>query len=264
MPSSIKLAGRVALQYLRLSFCSALLCVAGLLASAHLALAEDNGAPSEAEVQHAVATLKQDPNLAMQRRVRSLKWAKKSDDDKPTNIGWLKWISYFFDWLAQGTRFVLWGAATVLTGISVLFVIRALRKIEAPFTPLQDSLPSYVRELDIRPASLPEDVGASAWQLWERGEQRAALALLYRGLLSRLVHRHAVPILQSSTEAQCLALAEARLAQRPFAYVSHFLSVWQRAVYGGQIPDDSEWRELCDDFTNALQQQASDVSTGMA
>ena len=50
--------------------------------------------------------------------------------------------------------------------------------------------------------------------LWDRGDHRAALALLYRGLLSRLVHVHRVPIRDSSTEGDCLALAARCLTPR--------------------------------------------------
>ena len=67
--------------------------------------------------------------------------------------------------------------------------------------------PTHVRDLDIRPESLPDDIGAAARALWDRGEHRAALALLYRGLLSRLAHVHRLPIRDSSTEGDCLALA---------------------------------------------------------
>ncbi len=51
-------------------------------------------------------------------------------------------------------------------------------------------LPSHVRELDIRPESLPDDIGAAVRALWLAGERRAALSLLYRGTLSRLVHSY--------------------------------------------------------------------------
>src|SRR4029079_6929748 len=73
--------------------------------------------------------------------------------------------------------------------------------------------PTHVRDLDIRPESPTDDIGAAARQLWDRGEQRAALALLYRGMLSRLAHVHRVPIRDSSTEGDCVELASAQLPE---------------------------------------------------
>ena len=100
--------------------------------------------------------------------------------------------------------------------------------------------PSHVRELDIRPESLPDDIGAAALAVWERGEQRAALALLYRGLLSRLVHAHGVPIRASSTEGDCLALAQSRLAAGSAQYAARLVSVGhggvRRVVAGRRAP----------------------------
>ena len=57
-----------------------------------------------------------------------------------------------------------------------------------------ESAVSHVRDLDVRPESLPDDVGAAAWALWQAGKVPAALSLLYRGALSRLIHRFEVPI----------------------------------------------------------------------
>jgi hypothetical protein len=109
-----------------------------------------------------------------------------------------------------------------------------------------------VQDLDIRPETLPDDVGATARRLWDRGEQRPALALLYRGLLSRLVHVHAVPIRDSSTEGDCLALAALYLTAGGREYTAHLVSIWQRAVYGHDRADTSIVHALCDDFAPAL------------
>jgi len=109
-----------------------------------------------------------------------------------------------------------------------------------------------VRDLDIRPESLPDDIGASALGIWERGEHRAGLALLYRGALSRLAHVHEVPIRDASTEGDCLSLANMHLSVQPAAYMARLIRVWQRAVYGSADPTDDEMRALCEGFAAAL------------
>ncbi len=118
-------------------------------------------------------------------------------------------------------------------------------------TPLPEA-PTHVRALDIRPASLPEDIGAAAAALWQRGETTAALSLLYRGALSRLVHVHRVPIRAASTEGECLALARPRLAPAPAAYVAQLVELWQRTIYAGQRPAGPEVLALCEAFAGQL------------
>jgi hypothetical protein len=113
-------------------------------------------------------------------------------------------------------------------------------------------MPTHVRDLDIRPESLPDDVGGAALELWERGEHRAALALLYRGVLSRLAHLHAVPIRDSTTEGDCLALAAIHLPAAAASYAERSIRVWQRAVYGNAEPTADEFHYLGTTFASAL------------
>jgi hypothetical protein len=112
--------------------------------------------------------------------------------------------------------------------------------------------PTHVRDLDIRPEMLPPDIGGAARTLWDRGEHRAALALLYRGVLSRLAHVHHLPIRDSTTEGDCLALATRHLAPGGRDYASRVIVVWQRAVYGHDEVHPSIVHRLCDDFAAAL------------
>src|SRR6185295_7845985 len=94
--------------------------------------------------------------------------------------------------------------------------------------------PTHVRDLDIRPETLPPDIGAAARALWDAGDRRAALALLYRGLLSRLIHVHRLPIRDSSTEGDCLELAARHLTDTRRQYAAALIRAWQRFVYGGE------------------------------
>ena len=114
-----------------------------------------------------------------------------------------------------------------------------------------------MRDLDIRPESLPDDVGGAGRALWERGEHRAALALLYRGLLSRLVHVYAVPIRASSTEGDCLALAAPHLRGPAAGYAARLVGTWQGAVYGAEAPAEPAVQALCTEFGTVLDRPAA-------
>ena len=109
-----------------------------------------------------------------------------------------------------------------------------------------------MRDLDIRPETLPADVGGAARALWDAGERRAALALLYRGLLSRLIHVHRVPIRDSSTEGDCLDLTARHLAATRQEYAAGLIRAWQRFVYGGEHVQPALVQALCDGFAGAL------------
>lgn len=203
------------------------------------------------DIDAALEKLRADPNLATTREARTLRWVRDTDK-KRERPGWLEWIGDLFGWVAEVSRVLMWTVIAVLVGLLVLYFVRVARTFGGEQRRGENLAPTHVRDLDIRPESLPDDIGAAAWSLWERGEHRGALSLLYRGLLSRLVHTHAVPIRDSSTEGDCLALAERHLPAERHGYVSRLIRTWQRAVYGGEDPRAADMRALCDEFAGAL------------
>ena len=210
------------------------------------------GTPSQAEITRALDTVKADPNLATERTIKMLRWRDSSEATPSDMPAWVTWTAGLFRWLDQSARLLVWGAVAVLAGLLIVYVVRTVRthgvsRDEEPFV-----APTHVRDLDIRPESLPEDIGLAARVLWDRGEHRAALALLYRGMLSRLAHVHRIPIRDSTTESDCLALAASHLTQGRHEYASRLVRVWQRFVYGGQHTQAATVYVLCDDFASAL------------
>lgn len=206
------------------------------------------------EVTTAIEQVKEDPNLAAERTISTLKWVKGPEDEKKKrDLSWLKWIGELFGWLTENGRFLFWGVLAVLVGLLLVYLWRLVRGWSMPERPSRITAPSFVRDLDIRPESLPADIGAAARKLWDQGEHRPALALLYRGLLSRLVHVHQVPIKDSTTEGDCLALASTHLKdEERKAYVSSLVKLWQRAVYGGEDVPTESVHALCTGFARSL------------
>ncbi len=111
---------------------------------------------------------------------------------------------------------------------------------------------SHVRDLDVRPESLPDDVGAAAWALWQAGQAPAALSLLYRGALSRLIHRYRVPITAAATEGECLDLARDRLEAGALRYLTQVVRAWQANTYGGRALSSAMGEALCTGFATRL------------
>ncbi|HEU4486107.1 MAG TPA: DUF4129 domain-containing protein, partial [Povalibacter sp.] len=153
----------------------------------------------------------------------------------------------------------VWLAVAALAAVLVLAIVRLVRSI-GPRNPVPKfEAPTHVRDLDIRPESLPDDIGAAALGLWNDGQHRGALSLLYRGLLSRLVHVHRLPIRESTTEGDCIDLAASLSAQRS-DYVVRLIRIWQLAVYGGHEPVSEEIQALCSHFDAALTATAQDAT----
>ena len=205
-------------------------------------------APDEAEVRTALEQVKADPNLSPHRKSRVLKWVDQEERRKFEPPGFLAWLAGLFQSIAGASRIFFWALIIVAIGLLVLFIMRLAQHFRYEGRARIPDLPTHVRELDIRPESLPRDIGATALELWERNDHRGALVLLYRGLLSRLVHGHGVPIRESSTEADCVTLAVPRLDAVEATYAAGLVRVWQHAIYGAREPAADEMRSLCTRF----------------
>lgn len=207
-------------------------------------------APSRPEVQQAAQAVGAHPDLPGKKKVKTLKLRDKETAKKAKEHdvdGW-GWGVGLFRWLAETARLLMWVAGAIVVALLLVGLRRWLR-VRGPAHRLPDAPPpTHVQSLDIRPESLPEQVGAAAAALWQRGDYVAALSLLYRGALSRLVHGHGVPIKAASTEGECVTLAKARLDAPRGAFVGTLVSAWQLAVYGGRMPDGTQVLALCREF----------------
>lgn len=96
--------------------------------------------------------------------------------------------------------------------------------------------------------SLPGDIPAAAWNLWSRGERQAALGLLYRGAISRVVETGRVGILESDTEGDCVRRVEEAGSVASPDYFRGLTGIWTRLAYAGILPGDDEVRVLCDQW----------------
>jgi hypothetical protein len=215
--------------------------------------------PTQAEIDRAASAVKADPHLATEQTVRRLTWdgprkrARKPDAGRP---GWLSWLADLFGWLGEMSRMLMWLVIAALVAALALLLVRVFQTGRRPRLPKAFVAPTHVRDLDIRPESLPDDIGAAARALWDRGEQRAALALLYRGLLSRLAHVYEVPIRDSSTEGDCLQIAARTLEAPRLEFATRLVRTWQRAIYGGLSVDTEVAHELCANFDTYLERPA--------
>lgn len=104
--------------------------------------------------------------------------------------------------------------------------------------------PAHLFGLEVAPESLPEDVAAEVERLWPT-QPRAALGLLYRALLSRLLHDFQLPLKPSHTEREVLALQRERGEAGLDAFATALTHHWQNLAYGHQTPPEDAWAGLC-------------------
>jgi hypothetical protein len=210
-----------------------------------------SAAPTREQVRQAVERVRADPLLG-HTETRKMPRLKKRDPWETPEVdgdwGWLKRLAEFMAWVVSTLRVLVWVLGAFVVAFVLLRIGRWVRARGAPEPKARAALPSHVQNLDIRPESLPGAIGSAAAALWQRGQQRAALSLLYRGALSRLVHVHALPIRAASTEGECLALAGQRLDAPRAHFFGRLVGMWLPAVYGARMPETVQALSLCREF----------------
>ncbi|MGP6420183.1 DUF4129 domain-containing protein [Pseudomonas putida] len=164
-----------------------------------------------------------------------------------TLLGWLD--SQRFNALAGPIEVLLWGALLAAVG----WLIWRYREFLSTFVSRRPKLPARVRPpvpqqafgLDLSPQTLPDDIAASAEQLWHT-QPRAALGLLYRGLLSRLLHDFDLTLKPADTEHQVLLRVEQLQRPELLAFSRTLTQHWQNMAYGHRVPAAHLQQELCD------------------
>ncbi len=190
----------------------------------------------------------------------------KDREDKPeepdeSEFSW-DWLENFFRYvealssIAKLMELLLWLSVISL----LLLLVIKYRHWLASYLPArvvteEARRPVTLFGMDVTRESLPEDVGASALALWQTGNARAALALLYRASLSRLLEA-GLEIEDGNTEEECLQLAEAYTRRQPRArgaigYFAQLTRVWQQLAYGHREPDGPLAEKLCQTWTQA-------------
>jgi len=151
------------------------------------------------------------------------------------------------EWLAVLLEGLLWGALLCLIALLVWRYrewLQTFGKRLALVRRKRTTAPEVLFGLQVTPHSLPDDIAGTAEQLWAN-QPRAALGLLYRGLLSHLLHDFHLSLKESHTENEVLQLVN-QLQQPALDQFSRQLtSNWQSLAYGHQSPPADAGPQLC-------------------
>ena len=218
------------------------------------------------QVQSAVARVRTDPNLPGTKSEKSLRLKNQDEkkEDKKKDRDSFAWLKDFVTRVSEAARLLVWALGALALAWLVIRIRRWAQVRAGGGRHRMAPLPSHIGSLDIRPESLPDDVGSEVALLWQRGQRRPALSLLYRGALSRLVHLHAVPIRNASTEGECVALSEGRLAPLSLDFFARLVSAWQLAAYAGRLPPTAGVLALCAEFDARLGTPAAAAASAKA
>lgn len=222
-----------------------------------------NPSPTQAETPEGIrAELEQvlDDATFGETRTRTV-WRLKdkpvTEEDPVEFPGWLEglmdsvrtfveWLANIMVSLAQVFEVLLW------IGIAVVIIL-AVRRF-APWLRWQNLTGSAPRQtsaatgvvfgMDIPEDLLETDISGTVSALLDQGETRAALSLLYRASLARLVHEHQMDISDSSTEGECLRQVASTRPPQEADYFRQLTGCWCRLAYAHEAPADPTLRDL--------------------
>ena len=98
--------------------------------------------------------------------------------------------------------------------------------------------------LDIEAEALPADIIGQVQQYIERGELRAALSLLYRATLIKLIHLYQLDIPESATEGECLRIVRQNRPEQESSFFQRMTGIWLRLAYAHEVPGGGDLQEL--------------------
>ncbi|QHF46651.1 DUF4129 domain-containing protein [Pseudomonas sp. S35] len=156
-----------------------------------------------------------------------------------------------FKHVAQGLEVLLW--SLLIGGLTLLAWryrdwLRTFVSLRGPRAPkAAKPVPTQLFGLELGTETLPMDIASTAEQLWPT-QPREALGLLYRGLLSRLLHDFNLPLKSADTEGQVLERVQQLQQPQLLAFSDELTRHWQNLAYGHHLPPTSAQQKLCCDW----------------
>ena len=158
-------------------------------------------------------------------------------------------------WLAMGVKVLLWGGVIALVALLLWRYREWLStfgsRLSLPKRQARE-VPSMLFGLEVTPQSLPDDVASAVERLWSE-QPREALGLLYRALLSRLLHDFQLPLKGSHTEGEVQQLVNHLEHNELSRFTLVLTRHWQNLAYGHQTPPDNLKRGLCEGWRRLFQ-----------
>lgn len=218
-------------------------------------VAEDPGFSGfwdEEEVQAALEVALADEALNTSREVEEW-YSMEEDDDAPESSrssgGWEKTLRDIGKVMSFVVEFGLWIGVAFL-----LYIVFATRKHWLPYLGRRPSAKRSVTRVilssgELSADSIPDDVPSEVMRLWNAGEKRQALGLLYRSCVFSAVTRHGVRLPHSATEGVCVSAIGQQTDVAQSEYFRKVVSAWIRCAYGYREPEEGLMLPLCNEWS---------------
>ncbi|HEX5092587.1 MAG TPA: DUF4129 domain-containing protein [Burkholderiales bacterium] len=233
---------------------------ASLVAALAVALAAFAAPPpaqaADKDPRREIAEVLKAPEFAHERQVTRWRWRSPewtSPQRQRVDLSWLEALGFA---LARVSEVVLWVGAIALIGLALWWGWRLLPREpgsrRAAYRP-----PAALFGMALAPETLPADLPGAVRALLAAGRVREALALLYRGTLSALVHAQGVPLRASDTEGEALARVRERAEPQAARDFAELVALWQAAAYARRLPAPAEVERLAAAYAARFPREAA-------
>lgn len=196
--------------------------------------------PTVEAAKQRIKKVLQDPAFNTKESVSNWRYMGERSADAPSDSSWLR----IAEALGRGLALIFKGALWLVLAAAIVWLVfnreRLRRWLRGARAEAAYVAPQKLFGLDLRPESLPLDIAGEALRLWHGGESRAALSLLYRGALVRLIERDGIELRESDTEGDCLRVVMRRTRHDKAAFFGQLTAAWEGMAYAGRVPADGE------------------------
>lgn len=203
---------------------------------------------SSEQAQQSIQQLTKQPPFHNEKVIEKWRFGDPSEknDDSKASFNPPSWLEKLLNHASFILQIILW-TAVILLSLYLLWRYPAWRRLFKPkWRPQTRGNAAPVQQLfglDVSSDSLADDWLNQAEKLWS-SEPRAALSLLYRGLLNHLLEQHALPLSEAHTEGEVLLLMQ-HLAPALQQYSRQLTQHWQNLAWGHQLPKTQHFNALC-------------------
>lgn len=170
------------------------------------------------------------------------------EDDAADLSGLTSFFSAVGRFIAFVVEFGLWFLAAALLIAIVITSKRWLPYLQR--TPREHKPKSRIvlAGVEVSADTLPEDIPATVLQLWQNGDRRRALSILYRGSVFRAVEKHGVRLPGSATEEACVDAIATQTNAAQADFFRQVVAAWVWCAYGSREPTDATVTTLCGEW----------------
>jgi hypothetical protein len=185
-----------------------------------------------------------DPRLHPRRKITTWEPKHPSAPGKPgSSPAWLQAIAGVIAAIGEIGLWLLLGALVLLLALTAKHWWPWLRGVVAdarpPAAPIVETAAAVAEPL-------PSDIVASARRLWQDGQPREALALVYRAAVEAMLAATGRVLPPGATEAQCLRAAQS-LPDAPRRAFARIVRLWQYAAWAEQLPERADFDAALDE-----------------